>query len=118
VEGLADSVPLFFLTWIAHWGEKDERENKNIEKEKNILLGHVNDLLATKLCTIIAPLDTKVALSHPPKLFFHAPKLLYQISKLLPYAPILLHQSCIVGQSFQIGVFSCTRIALSSNKFS
>jgi hypothetical protein len=47
VEGLAGSVPLFFSEMDCSLGRKDERENKDIEKEKNILSSHVNDLSAS-----------------------------------------------------------------------
>jgi hypothetical protein len=68
----------------------DMRKNKDMGKEKNILSGHAHDLSAMKLCTIIASMGIKVALSRTGVALL-APKLLLQV--VICHTPKLLRRA-------------------------
>jgi hypothetical protein len=78
-EGIGRLYSSFYVRWVARWGENDRIKNKDMEKDEYILSGRAHDLSATKLCTIIAPTRTKVALSRTG-IALLAPKLLCELS--------------------------------------
>jgi hypothetical protein len=95
-EGIGRLGSSFYVRWIAHWGERDKRKNKDMEKEENIFSGGAHDLSATKLCTVISPADTKVALSRT-RVALLAPKLLCELSLVTHLNYSVGHQNCSIG---------------------